>query len=138
MSRMGPITKGKTMSKSIKTNVKTVSRNSLSIPVEAAATTLELASDISDLALNTVRGAIPTTKRLGNIFGMFVTGMFNSELDEQQAKKLYKETTLETVFTKIEEASLKAGQNLVKVLDEDDEPKNTADKQKVNDHRSTS
>ena len=126
------------MTTSIKTNVKTITRNSVSIPAEAAATTLELASDVSDIALNTVRGVILTTKRLGNLFAMFVTGMFNSELDEQQAKKLYKETTLETVFTKIEEASLKAGQNLVKVLDEDDELKNTADKQKVNDHRSTS
>jgi hypothetical protein len=126
------------MTKSIRTNVKTITRNSVSIPTEAAATALELAGDVSDLALSTVRGAIPTTKRFGSILGMFVTGMFNSELDEQEAKKLYKETTLETVFTKIEEASLKAGQNLVKVWDEDDEPKNTADKQKVNDHRSTS
>jgi hypothetical protein len=126
------------MTKSIRTNVKTITRNSVSIPTEAAATALELAGDVSDLALSTVRGAIPTTKRFGSILGMFVTGMFNSELDEQEAKKLYKETTLETVFTKIEEASLKAGQNLVKVWDEDDEPKNTDDKQKVNDHRSTS
>jgi hypothetical protein len=126
------------MSKSIKTNVKNITRNSVSIPAEAAATNLEVASDISDLALSTVRGAIPTTKRLGSIVGMFVTGMFNSELDEQEAKKLYKETTLERVFTKIEEASLKAGQDLVRVWGEDDEPKNTADKQKVNDHRRTS
>jgi hypothetical protein len=79
----------------------------VSIPVEAAATTLELASDISDLALNTVHGAVPTTKRLGSIFGMFVTGMLNSDLDEQEAKKLYDETTFATVFTKIEKASLK-------------------------------
>ena len=107
------------MTKSIMTNVKTVTRNSVSIPVEAAATTLEVASDVSSLALGTVRGAIPTTKRLGSIVGMFVTGMFNSELDEQEAKKLYKETTLETVFTKIEEASLKAGQDLVKALDDE-------------------
>ncbi len=111
------------MSKSIKTNVKTVSRNSLSIPVEAAATTLELASDISDLALNTVRGAVPTTKRLGNIFGMFFTGMLNSDLDEQEAKKLYDETTLGSVFTKIEQASLKAGQDLVSGWNEVDESK---------------
>jgi hypothetical protein len=123
MSRMGPITKGKTMSKSIKSNVKTVSRNSVSIPMEAAATTLELASDISDLALNTVRGAVPTTKRLGNIFGMFFTGMLNSDLDEQEAKKLYDETTLGSVFTKIEKASLKAGQDLLKGWDEVDESK---------------
>jgi hypothetical protein len=129
MSRMGPITKGKTMSKSIKSNVKTVSRNSVSIPMEAAATTLELASDISDLALNTVRGAVPTTKRLGNIFGMFVTGMFNSELDEQEAKKLYDETTLGSVFTKIEKASLKAGQDLVSGWDEVDDTNTTSDKQ---------
>ena len=62
------------MTKSIMTNVKTVTRNSVSIPVEAAATTLEVASDVSDLALSTVRGAIPTTKRLGNIVGMFAKG----------------------------------------------------------------
>jgi hypothetical protein len=118
-----PLQKEKTMSKSIKSNVKTVSRNSVSIPMEAAATTLELASDISDLALNTVRGAIPTTKRLGSIFGMFVTGMLNSDLDEQEAKKLYDETTLGSVFTKIEKASLKAGQDLLKGWDEVDESK---------------
>jgi hypothetical protein len=123
MSRMGPITKGKTMSKSIKSNVKTVSRNSLSIPVEAAATTLELASDISDLALNTVRGAVPTTKRLGNIFGMFFTGMLNSDLDEQEAKELYQQTTLETVFSRIEQASLKAGQEMVNMWDEVEDSK---------------
>ena len=118
----------------IKQNVKTITRNSVSIPVEAAATTLEVASDVSDLALSTVRSAVPTTKRLGSIVGLFVTGMFNSEMEEQEAKKLYKETTLETVFTKIEEASLKAGQDLVKAWDEDEETITTAEKQEVNDH----
>ena len=43
-------------------------------------------------------------------------------------------TTLETVFTKIEEASLKAGQDLVKAWDEDEETITTAEKQEVNDH----
>ncbi len=117
------------MTTSIKTNVKTITRNSVSIPVEAAATTLEVASDVSDLALSTVRGAIPTTKRLGNIVGMFLAGMFNSELDEQEAKKLYQETTLETVFARIEEASLKAGQEMVNMWDEAEETKTTSDKQ---------
>jgi hypothetical protein len=88
MPEWDPLQKEITMSKSIKTNVKTITRNSVSIPAEAAATTFEVASDISDLALNTVRGAIPTTKHLGNILGMFVTGMFYSDLDEQEAKKL--------------------------------------------------
>jgi hypothetical protein len=111
------------MTTSIKTNVKTITRNSVSIPMEAAATTLEVASDISDLALSTVRGAIPTTKRLGSILGLFVTGMFNSELDENEAKKLYDETTLGSVFTKIEQASLKAGQDLVSGWNEVDESK---------------
>ena len=107
------------MTKSIKSNVKTITSNSVSIPIEAAATTLGLASDISDIALSTVRGAIPTTKRLGSIVGMFVTGIFNSEMDENEVKKLYDETTLESVFTKIEKASLKAGQDLVKAWDEE-------------------
>ena len=111
------------MTTSIKTNVKTITRNSVSIPTEAVATTLELASDVSDIALSTVRGAIPTTKRLGNIFGMFLTGMLNSDLDEDEAKKLYDETTFATVFTKIEQASLKAGQDLLKGWDEVDESK---------------
>jgi hypothetical protein len=111
------------MTTSIKTNVKTITRNSVSIPTEAAATTLELASDVSNIALNTVRGAIPTTKRLGSIVGLFVTGMFNSELDEHEAKKLYDETTLENVFARIEQASLKAGQEMVNMWDEVEDSK---------------
>ena len=117
------------MTTSIKTNVKTITRNSVSIPTEAAATTLEVASDISDLALSTVRGAIPTTKRLGNIVGMFVTGMFNSDLDEQEAKKLYQQTTMETVFSRIEQASLKAGQNLVSGWEKIEDSKSAPEKQ---------
>ena len=117
------------MAKSIKSNTKTIARNSVSIPVEAAATALELAGDVSDLALSTVRGAVPTTKRLGNIVGMFVTGMFNSDLDEREAKKLYQETTLETVFAKIEQASLRAGQDMVNMWDEAEDTKTTSDKQ---------
>jgi len=114
---------------SIAKDSKTIARNSIAIPLTAAATTLEVASDVSDLALSTVRGAIPTTKRLGNILGMFVTGMFNSELVEQEAKKLYQETTLESVFARIEKASLKAGQEMVNMWDEAEDTKTTSDKQ---------
>jgi hypothetical protein len=117
------------MTKSIRTNVKTITRNSVSIPTEAVATTLELASDVSDIALSTVRGAIPTTKRFGSILGMFVTGMFNSELDEQEAKKLYQETTLESVFARIEKASLKAGQEMANMWNEAEDTKTTSEKQ---------
>ena len=112
---------------SIAKDTKTIVRNTVALPLTAAATTLEVASDVSNLALGTVRGAIPTTKRLGSIVGMFVAGMFNAELDEQEAKKLYNETSLETVFAKIEEASLKAGQDLVKAWD--DESITKSDKQ---------
>jgi hypothetical protein len=58
---------------------------------------------------------------------MFVTGMFNSDLDEHEATKLYDETTLGSVFTKIEKASLKAGQDLVSGWDEADESKTKAE-----------
>lgn len=118
------------MTNSIKSNVKTITRNSVSIPIEAAATTIGVASDVSNLALTTVRGAIPTTKRLGNIVGMFVTGLFNPELDEQEAQKLYQDTTLETVFAKIEKASLKAGQEMVNMWNEAEDTKTTSDKQR--------
>jgi hypothetical protein len=117
------------MTTSIKTNVKTITRNSVSIPMEAVATTLEVASDVSDLALSTVRSAIPTTKRFGSILGMFVTGMFNSELDENEAKKLYDETTLENVFARIEKASLKAGQEMANMWNEAEDTKTTSEKQ---------
>jgi hypothetical protein len=120
----GTRSEGKTiMTTSIKTKVKTITCNSVSIPMEAAATTLEVASDVSDLALSTVRGAIPTTKRLGNIVGMFAIGLFNSDLDEQEAKKLYQQTTLETVFSRIEQASLKAGQEMVNMWNEVEDSK---------------
>jgi hypothetical protein len=60
---------------------------------------------------------------------MFVTGMFNSDLDEQEAKKLYQQTTMETVFSRIEQASLKAGQNLVSGWEKIEDSKSAPEKQ---------
>ena len=113
---------------SIVKDSKTIVRNTVALPLTAAATTLEVASDISDLALGTVRGAIPTTKRLGSIVGMFVTGMFNSEMAERDAKKLFSEASIDTVLTRIEAASLRAGQDLVNAFNENEESITTTEK----------
>ncbi len=104
----------------IKHNVKTITRNSIAVPVETVATTVQVASDLSDMVHTTIREAIPTTKRIGNIAGMFLAGMCNADVDEQEAGKRYKETTFESVMTSLERASLKAGQDLMKAFDDID------------------
>ncbi len=108
------------MQNSIKANLKNVTRQSVSIPVEAAAVALEVTSDAADLVMGTVRGALPTTKRLGNIVGMFVTGMLNSEISEESAKEIYAKTSLDSIFGAIEESALKAGQDIMSGWDEDE------------------
>jgi hypothetical protein len=104
---------------SIKRDSKTIVKNSVAIPTSAAATVLEVASDVSSIGLDIVRNTVPATKRVGNIIGLFVTGMFNSDLEEKEVQKLYEDTTVRSVFARMEAASLKAGQNLVKGWDDD-------------------
>lgn len=113
------------MKNSIKSNIKSVARNSVAIPVETAAVTLEVVSDAGELALDAIRGALPTAKQLGTMVGMFTTGLFTSDMTEEAAIKLYKETSLADVMAKIEAASLKAGQDTAKLFDDDDDTGNT-------------
>ena len=113
------------MTNTIKSNIKTIARNSVHVPVEVAATTLEVAADLTTLSMRAVSGAVPTAKQLGTIVGMFTTGLFTSDMTEEAATKLYKETTLADVMLKIEAAALKAGQDAARLLDEDDDTDST-------------
>lgn len=113
------------MKTSIKSNTKTIARNSVHVPLELAATTLEVGADLTDLTMSAVRGAVPTAKQLGNIVGMFTTGLFTADMTEEEAVKLYKETTLADVMAKIEAASLKAGQDTANMWNDDDDTDNS-------------
>lgn len=115
------------MSKSIKTNVKKIVKNSVAIPAEAAATTLEVAADATSLATDAVRGTVPFAKQVSNTVGGFVYGLFNSNIEPVVAEKMYKNLNLDQIMTAIEQGAVKAGQDFAKSWDEDDKPV-TADK----------
>jgi nucleotide-binding universal stress UspA family protein len=109
----------------IKSNIKTIGRNSVHVPLEVAATTLEVAADATDLSMRAVKGLVPTARQLGTMVGMFTTGLFTSDMTEEAAVKLYNETSIADVMAKIEAASLKAGQDCAKLFDEDDDTVDT-------------
>jgi len=100
------------MNNSIKTNLKSITKNTVSIPVEAAALSIELAADAANLSMATLRGTVPATKQVGTIFGKFITGMLNSDKSIEEVETIFKETTLSTVMNNVEKAAIKAGQDM--------------------------
>ena len=115
----------------VKRNVKTIVKNTAEIPTDVAATALEVAANATTLATGVVRNAVPATKQLGNIFGKFIYGMVNFDLDAEAAEKKYDETSLADMIKSIEVSSVKAGQDFIKVWDDDEDTKPKADKREV-------
>lgn len=113
----------------VKHNVKTIVRNTAEIPTDVAATALEVAANTTTLATDIVRNAVPASKRIGNIFGKFVYGMVNSDMDAETAERKYDVTSLTDMIKSIETSSLKAGQDFIKSWEDDEETKSTKNKQ---------
>jgi len=103
-----------------KSNIKTIARNTVSIPAELGATGVEVVADATTLLSGAVRGAIPTAKLLANIVGKFATGMAMSDAKPEQVVEIYNNTTLSDVLNMIDMGAVKAGQSAIKLLDEDD------------------
>ncbi|MCG7869712.1 MAG: hypothetical protein JAY74_25495 [Candidatus Thiodiazotropha taylori] len=115
--------------RNVKHNVKTIVRNTAAIPTEVGATALEVAADTTSLVTGVVRNAVPATKRVGNILGKFVYGMFNTDMKPEVAERKYDETSLADLVKSMEAASVRAGQDLVKAWENEEETKASPDKQ---------
>ena len=112
-----------TMTKSIGTNLKTITKQSVNLPLELTAASVELLAEVATLG----SAFITTAKDVGKATGTFVLGVFNSELTDEQLKAKASTLTFASIRASIVAVAGKAGQGLVKAWD--DETTSNSDKQ---------
>jgi hypothetical protein len=115
------------MTKSIGNNLKTITKQSVNLPLELTAASVELLADEATLGSSCIKEVIPTAKDLGKATGTFVLGVFNSELTDEQLKAKASTLTWASIRASIVAGAGKAGQGLVKAWD--DETTSDSDKQ---------
>ncbi len=104
------------MSTSIGSNIKTIARQSINIPLQLTAVTVEVVSDAADLTSGAIGGIMPTTKSLLKSTGHFVIGAVNSELSEAELLKKTEAMTVNQILSDMETGSGKAGQSTTKAI----------------------
>ena len=124
---MGPIqTKRKyTMSKSISTNLKTIVKQSVNLPLELTEASVGLLADVATLGSTCIKEVIPTAKDVGKATGTFVLGVFNSDLTEDQLSAKASTLTFASIRATVVAGAGKAGQGLVKAWDDDETTPNS-------------
>ena len=115
------------MSKSISTNLKTIVKQSTNLPLELTAASVELLADVGTLGGAFITEVVPTTKDVGRATGIFVLGVFNSELTDDELKAKASTLTWASIRASMVAGAGKAGQGLVKAWD--DETTSDSDKQ---------
>lgn len=104
------------MSKSIGSNIKSIVRSSISIPVELVAVTVQVVADTTSVASDAISGVVPTTKQLGTITGHFVMGAVNSELSEAELIKKVEGLSFTSLMADMQAGSGGAGQSTAKAI----------------------
>jgi len=102
------------MSKSMGTNLKTIIKQSVNLPLELTEASVGLLADVATLDSTCIKEVIPTAKDVVKATGTFVLGIFNSDLTEDQLSA--KALTLS--FASIRASAVAgAGRGLVKAWD---------------------
>lgn len=104
----------------MKQNLKSITKTSVNLPVDAAAAIAEVGADLGKISTSVIRGTLPTSKGFINAFGMFIYGMANSEATLDEAKIGYENMSLELLVDAIQAGALEAGQNTTKSWNEED------------------
>ncbi len=91
-------------------NVKTITRNSVNIPLETAAVATDVIADASTLVLGTVGGALPFTYGVGRAIKKLSIGVFNPDITDAEAEALSTELTLSLLAQRAEANALHLGQ----------------------------
>jgi hypothetical protein len=112
------------MTKSISTNLKTIVKQSTKLPLELTAASVELLADVGTLGSAFITEVVPTTKGVGRATGIFVLGVFNSELTDDELKAKASTLTWASIRASVVAGAGKAGQGLVKAWD-DEAPSNS-------------
>ena len=104
------------MSHSIGSNLKTIVRSSISIPVELVAVTIQVVADATNVTSDAISGTVPTVKQLGTISGHFVMGAVNSELSEKELKEKTAGVSFGSLMDNMQAGSGGAGQSTTKAI----------------------
>jgi hypothetical protein len=129
---MGPINKEvNIMSKSITTNLKTIVKQSTNLPLELTAASVELLADVATLGSAFITEVVPTPKDVGRATGIFVLGVFNSELTDDQLKAKASTLSFASIRASMVAGAGKAGQGLVKAWDDEATSDSDKDGQKA-------
>ena len=107
------------MSKSISTNLKTIVKQSVNLPLELTEASVGLLADVATLGSTCIKEVIPTAKDVGMATGTFVLGVFNSELTDEQLKAKASTLTFASIRASVVAGAGKAGQGLVKAWDDE-------------------
>ena len=95
---------------SIGSNIKSIIKTSINIPLELLSVTVEVVNDATQLTSASIRTVVPTAKALTSATTNFVVGAANSELSEDELKEKVQGITAESLIQAIEDKSGKAGQ----------------------------
>lgn len=106
------------MSKSIGSNIKTIVKQAINIPLELTSVVVEVAADAANLTSATISGVKPTTQTFGVITGHFLMGAVNSELSEEDLKKKIDKISFDKLRKDVESGSGKAGQSTTRAITE--------------------
>ena len=107
------------MSKSITTNLKTIVKQSTNLPLQLTAASVELIADEATLGSSCIKEVIPTAKDVRRATGIFVLGVLNSELTDDQLKAKAATLSFASIRASIVAGAGKAGQGLVKAWDDE-------------------
>jgi hypothetical protein len=110
------------MSKSIGTNVRTIIKQSVNLPLELTEASVGLLADVATLGSTLITEVVPTAKDVGKATGTFVLGIFNSELTDEELRAKASTLTFSSIRASIVAGAGQAGQGLVKAWDDETTP----------------
>jgi len=113
------------MSKSIGTNVRTIIKQSVNLPLELTEASVGLLADVATLGSTFITEVVPTAKDVGRATGTFVLGIFNSELTDEELHAKASTLTFASIRASVVARAGQAGQGLVKAWDVDETTSNS-------------
>jgi hypothetical protein len=104
------------MSKSIGSNIKTIIKQSINIPLELITVSVEVVSDAANLASSAISNTVPTVNAVAEATTRFAVGAANPELGNKELDAKTADLSFEGVLQGIVDKSGKAGQSTSNAL----------------------
>lgn len=102
--------------KSIGSNIRSIIKTAINIPLELTSVALEVTNDATQLTSATIRGAVPTTKAVVSATGRFAVGASNPSLNEKELEDKLDHVNFANVRDNMLKSSARAGQSTSKAI----------------------